>query len=197
MRAARAVRPTRLERFRGRRAAGSSRFRGRARARAGRLRTRPAAAEAAGAGPPQARWTFHSASPSRRGLEPLLLRRPDVARGQPGDDRVLVLGTATTKSGAPGVKAVPSRSVPVRLERRGVSPNAPDGPEHRRQCRERIDAHVDDRADRVQAARIWVPPLDPVPVRLRVDRRTRPIAPSRTSFQSVCCASRAASPASS
>ena len=54
------------------------------------------------------------------------------------------------KSGAPGLKGVPSSSA-CSASSVVAYPDAPDGPEHRRQDRERIDADVDEGPHRVEA----------------------------------------------
>ena len=73
------------------------------------------------------------------------------------------------KSGAAGVNGVPSSRVRVGLERHRGRVREPNRPEHRRHDRERVDADVDHRPDRVEGARIRCRALDPIPVRLGVD----------------------------
>ena len=102
-------------------------------------------------------------------LEPPLLARLDVERGsQPRDDAAGELDERDDEVGCLDPERRTVEAHAIGLQQGPVGEHPARGAEHRRQHGERIDAHVDERTDRVERLRPRVPRLDPAPVRLRI-----------------------------
>jgi hypothetical protein len=102
-------------------------------------------------------------------LEPAVDPGPDVERrGQAHDEPRLELHDGDREIRSVGAEGCAVERDALRLERRRVRRHAPRRAEDRGQQRERVDADVDHRPDRVERRRRRVPRLDPAPVRLGI-----------------------------
>ena len=102
-------------------------------------------------------------------IPPLLREVRDVeVRGEAHDSPALELDDGDAEIGRLRGERLARQRRAVGIDDRPEGSDTPGGPEHGREDRERIDAHVCERADAVEGLRARVPALDPVPVDLRV-----------------------------